>query len=118
MLVSHDSVNSFSCDNEVRGNTDNNIIEKIGFPIKAKRSPVRNRVRTQRFVNYFEYVEIRVPSSERERKIEKNEVLIDNKAYVNCKENIDIKMNKIIPPIPCLKSNQRQQDAIKMMHNI
>ena len=45
-------------------------------------------------------------------------MLIDNKAYVNCKENIDIKMNKIIPPIPCLKSNQRQQDAIKMMHNI
>ena len=59
-----------------------------------------------------------MPSATREKKIEKNEVLIDNKAYVNCKENIDIKMNKIIPPIPCLKSNQRQQDAIKMMHNI
>ena len=54
MLVSHDSVNSFSCDNEVRGNDDNDLIEKIGFPIKAKRFPVRNQVRTQRFVNYFE----------------------------------------------------------------
>ena len=104
MLVSHDSVNSFSCDNEVRGNTDNNIIEKIGFPIKAKRSPVCNRVRTQRFVNYFEYVEIRVPSSERERKIEKNEVLIINKAYANCKENLDVKLNNIISSIPCLKN--------------
>ena len=47
MLVSHDSVNSFSCDNEVRGNNDNDIIETIEFPIKAKRFPVRNRVRTQ-----------------------------------------------------------------------
>ena len=65
MLVSHDFVNSFSCDNEVRGNDDNDTIEKIGFPIKAKRFPVRNRVRTQRFVNCFEQVEFRVPSAKR-----------------------------------------------------
>jgi len=30
-------------------------------------------------------------------------------------ESLDVKLNKIISSIPCLKSNQRQQDAIKMM---
>ena len=45
---------------------------------------------------------------------EKDDIVVNEIFHL---ENLDVKLNEIISSIPCLKSNQRQQDAIKRMQN-